>query len=104
MQALVAIVLVCQNVVTKLLVLWRSNWLSEEIGFAVCFGVKRMETHIAVAGAFVEIALCWSVVDWAKSAGLDEIIDLSSFRLGPNFWICQDYTKQYRWHRRTQCR
>jgi hypothetical protein len=46
-----------------------------------------METHIDVAGAFIEIALCWSVVDWAKSAGLDEIIDLSSFRLGPNFWI-----------------
>ena len=46
-----------------------------------------METHIAVAGAFVEIALCWSVVDWAKSAGLDEIIDLSSFQLGPNLLI-----------------
>ena len=37
-----------------------------------------METHIAVAGAFVEIALIWSVVDRAKSAGLDEIIYLSS--------------------------
>ena len=46
-----------------------------------------METHIDVAGVFIEIALCWSVVDRAKSAGLDEIIDLSSFRLGPNFWI-----------------
>ena len=79
MQALVAIVLVCQNVATKLLVLRRSDWLSEEIGFAVCFGTKRMETHIDVAGAFIEIALCWSVVDWAKSAGLDEIIDRSSF-------------------------
>ncbi len=44
-----------------------------------------METNIDVAGAFLEIALCWSVVDRAKSAGLDEIIDLSSFRLGPNF-------------------
>ncbi len=83
MQALVAIVLVCHNVATKLLVLRRSDWLSEEIGFAVCFGAKRMETHVDVAGAFIEIALCWS----AKSAGLDEIIDLSSVRLGPNFWI-----------------
>ncbi len=87
MQALVAIVLVCQNVATKLLVLWRSDRLSEEIGFAVSFGAKRMETNIDVAGAFLEIALCWSVIDRAKSAGLDEIIDLSSFRLGPNFWI-----------------
>ena len=87
MQALVAIVLVCQNVATNLLVLWRSDWLSEEIGFAVCFGAKRMETHIDVAGAFIEIALCWSVVDRAKSAGLGELVDLSNFRLGPNFWI-----------------
>ena len=87
MQALVAIVLVCQNVATKLLILRCSDWLSEKIGFAVCFGAKRMETHIHVAGAFIEIALCWSVVDWAKSAGLDEMIDLSSFRLGPNVWI-----------------
>ena len=46
-----------------------------------------METHIDMAGAFIEIALCWSVVDWAKSAGLDDIFDLSSFRLGPNVWI-----------------
>ena len=46
-----------------------------------------METHIDVAGTFIEIALCWSVVDWAKSAGLDETIDLSRFRLGPNFCI-----------------
>jgi hypothetical protein len=46
-----------------------------------------METHIDVAGAFIEIALCWSVVDRAKSAGLGEIFDLSSFRSGPNFWI-----------------
>ncbi len=60
---------------------------SEEIGFAVGFGAKRMETNVDVAGAFIEIALCWSFVDWAKSAGLDETIDLSSFRLGPNFWI-----------------
>ncbi len=87
MQALVAIVLVCQNVTTNLLVLRCSDWLSEEIGFAVSFVAKRMETHIDVAGAFIEIALCWSVVDWAKSAGLNEFIDLSSFRLGPNFWI-----------------
>ena len=87
MQALVAIVLACQDVATKLLVLRRSDWLSEEIGFAVCFGAKRMETHIDVAGAFVEIALCWSVVDRAKGAGLGETIDLSSFRLGPNVWI-----------------
>ena len=87
MQALVAIVLVCQNVATKLLVLWRSDWLSEEIGFAVCFGAKFMETHIDVAGAFIEIALCWSVVDRAKCAGLGEMIDLSTFRSGPNFWI-----------------
>ena len=36
---------------------------------------KRMETHIDVAGTFIEIALCWSVVDRAKSAGLDETID-----------------------------
>ena len=46
-----------------------------------------METNVDAAGAFIEIALCWSVVDLAKSAGLDETIDLSSFRLGPNFWI-----------------
>jgi hypothetical protein len=46
-----------------------------------------METNVDVAGAFFEIALRWSFVDWAKSAGLDETIDLSSFRLGPNFWI-----------------
>jgi len=31
MQALVAIVLVCQNYATKLIVSWRSDWLSEEI-------------------------------------------------------------------------
>jgi hypothetical protein len=36
-----------------------------------------METHVDVAGAFIEIALCWYFVDWAKSAGLDEAIDLS---------------------------
>ena len=87
MQALVAVVLVCHNVATKLLVQWRWDWLSEEIGFAVCFGAKRMETNVDVAGAFIEIALCWSFVDWAKSAGLDETIDLSSFRLDPNFCI-----------------
>ncbi len=46
-----------------------------------------METNVDEAGAFIEIALCWSFVDWAKSAGLDETIDLSSFRLGPNFCI-----------------
>ena len=45
-----------------------------------------MEMHIDVAGAFIEVALSWSVVDRAKSAGLGEIIDLSGFRLGPNFW------------------
>jgi hypothetical protein len=43
-----------------------------------------METNVGVAGAFIEFALCWSFVDWAKSAGSDETIDLSSFRLGPN--------------------
>ncbi len=63
------------------------DWLNEEIGFAVCCGAKRMETNVDVAGAFIEISLCWSFVDWAKSAGLDETIDLSSFRLGPNLWI-----------------
>ncbi len=41
-----------------------------------------METNVDVAGAFIEIALCWSFVDWAESAGLVETIDLSSFRLG----------------------
>ncbi len=46
-----------------------------------------METNVDVAGAVIEIALCWSFVDWAKSAGLDETIDLISFRLGPNFCI-----------------
>ena len=46
-----------------------------------------METHIDVAGAVIEIALCWSVVDRAKGAGLSELIDIISFRLGPNFWI-----------------
>ncbi len=46
-----------------------------------------METNVDVAGAFNEIALCWFFVDWAKSAGFDETIDLSSFRLSPNFWI-----------------
>ncbi len=46
-----------------------------------------METSVDVAGAFIEFALCWFIVDWAKSAGLDETIDLSSFRVGPNFCI-----------------
>ncbi len=46
-----------------------------------------METHVDVAGAFIEVALCWSVVDRAKSAGLGETIDLSSFRLSLNVWI-----------------
>jgi hypothetical protein len=46
-----------------------------------------METHIDVAGAVIEIALSWSVVDWAERAGSGETIDLSSFRLGPNVWI-----------------
>ena len=46
-----------------------------------------MKTHIVVAGAVIEIALCWSVVDRAESAGLGETIDLSSFRLGPHVWI-----------------
>ena len=46
-----------------------------------------METRIDVAGAFIEIALSWSVVDRAKGAGLSELIDLISFRLGPNFRI-----------------
>ncbi len=85
MQALVAIVLVCQNVATNLLVAWCLD--SEEIGFAVCFGANCMETRIDVAGAFIEIALCWSVVDRAKGAGLSELIDLISFRLGSNFRI-----------------
>ena len=87
MQALVAIVLVCQNVATKLLVQWRWDWLSEEIGFAVCFGAMRMETNVDMARAFIEFALCWCFVDWAKSARLGETIDLGSFRLGPNFCI-----------------
>ncbi len=86
MQALVAIVLVCIHVATKLFVQWRWEWLIEEIGFEIGFGAKRMETNVDVAGAFIEIALCWSFVDWAKSAGLDQIIDLSGFRLGLNFW------------------
>ena len=46
-----------------------------------------METSVDVAGAFIEFVLCWFIVDWAKSAGLDETIDLSSFQLGPNFCI-----------------
>ncbi len=46
-----------------------------------------METCVDVAGAFIEFALYWSIVDWAKGAGLDETIDLSSFRLGPFFCI-----------------
>ncbi len=46
-----------------------------------------METNVDVARAVIEIALCWSIEYWAKSAGLDETIDLSSFRLGPNFCI-----------------
>ncbi len=53
----------------------RSDWLSEEISFAVCFGAKRMETHIDVAGAFIEIALCWSVVDWSKFLDYSGMID-----------------------------
>ena len=46
-----------------------------------------METSFDVAGAFIEFALCWSIVDWAECAGLDETIDLSSFRLGPFFCV-----------------
>jgi hypothetical protein len=46
-----------------------------------------METNVDVAGASIEFALCWFIVDWANSAGLDETIDLSSFRLGLNFCI-----------------
>ncbi len=42
-----------------------------------------METCVDEAGAFIEFAPRWSIVDWAKGAGLDETIDLSSFRLGP---------------------
>ncbi len=87
MQALVAVVLVCIHVATKLFVWWRWEWLIEEIGFEVGFGAKRMDTSVDVAAAFIKFALCWSIVDWAKSAGLDETIDLSSFRLGPNFCI-----------------
>ena len=87
MQALVAIVLVCQNVATNLLVLWRSDWLSEEIGFGVGFGAKRMETNVDVAGAFIGFAPCWSIVDWAKRAELDVTIGLCSFRLGPHFCV-----------------
>ncbi len=64
MQALVAIVLVCQNVATKLFVQWRWDWLSEKIGFAVGLGAKRVETSVDVVGAFIEFALCWSIVDW----------------------------------------
>jgi hypothetical protein len=48
-----------------------------------------METHIDVAGAVIEIALCWSVVDRAKRAGLGEVIDLSSFdwaQISGLFW------------------
>ena len=74
MQALVAIVLVCIHVATKLFVQWRRKLLREEIGF---------EMYVDMAGAFIEFALHWSIVDWAKGAGLDETIDLSSFRLGP---------------------
>jgi hypothetical protein len=45
-----------------------------------------METCVDVAGA-IEFALYWSIVDWAKDAGLDETIDPSSFRLGPFFCV-----------------
>ncbi len=38
-----------------------------------------METNIDVAGAFIKVALCRSVVDWAKSAGLDETIVASDW-------------------------
>jgi hypothetical protein len=47
------------------------------------FGAKRMETYVDMAGAFIEFVLHWFIVDWAKCAGLDETVDLSSFRLGP---------------------
>jgi hypothetical protein len=49
-----------------------------------------METCVDVAGAFIEFALCWSIVDWAEGAGLDETIDLSSFRFGPFFCISRE--------------
>jgi hypothetical protein len=42
-----------------------------------------METYGDMSGAFIEFALHWSIVDWAKGAGLNETIDLSGFRLGP---------------------
>ncbi len=50
-----------------------------------------METCVDVVGAFIEFALYWSIVDWAKGAGLDETIDLSSFRLGPFFCVGLEY-------------
>ncbi len=46
-----------------------------------------METCVDVAGAFIELALYWSIVDWVKGTGSDETIDLSSFRLGPFFCV-----------------
>ncbi len=46
-----------------------------------------METFVDVTGALIEFALYWSIVDWAKGAGLDETIDLSSFRLGLFFCV-----------------
>ncbi len=87
MQALVAIVLICIHVATKLFVQWRWEWLCEEIGFEIGFGSKRMETYVDMTGAFIGFALHWSIVDWAEYAGLDETIDLKSFRLGPFFCV-----------------
>ncbi len=48
---------------------------------------KRMETSVDMAGAFIVFALHWFIIDWANCAGLDEIIDLSSSRLGPFFCV-----------------
>ncbi len=73
-------------VATKLFVQLRWEWLCEEVGFKIGFGSKRMETYVDMAGAFIEFALHWSIVERAECAGLDETIDLSSFRLGPFFW------------------
>ncbi len=47
----------------------------------------RGEASFDMAGAFIVFALHWSIVDWANCVGLDETIDLSSFRLGPFFSV-----------------
>jgi hypothetical protein len=72
-----------------LFVLWRRKLPCEEISFVIIVA-KHMETLVDVAGAFIELGLHWSIVDWANCAWLDETIYLFGFRLVPFFCVGLD--------------